>query len=87
MMSPAVLPPISSATASRVAVLGERSRVQGYTLAGAVVLVADDPAAVRSAWQALHSDIAVAILTARAAHALGEALENASWPLVVVMPE
>jgi hypothetical protein len=42
---------------------------------------------VRSAWQALQSDIAVAILTARAAHALGEALENADWPLVVVMPE
>lgn len=86
-MSPTAASPIASAAAGRVAVLGERSRVQGYALAGAVVLVAEDPAAVRASWEALHPDIAVAILTARAARALAEALEDASWPLVVVMPE
>jgi vacuolar-type H+-ATPase subunit F/Vma7 len=85
-MSPAA-PPIASRVAGRVAVLGERSRVQGYALAGAVVLAADDPAAVRASWEALPADIAVAILTARAARALTDATEHAGWPLVVVMPE
>ena len=37
----------------RVAVLGELARVQGFSLAGALVLVADDADAVRARWAAL----------------------------------
>ena len=49
----------------RVAVLGERSRVQGFALAGAFVSIADDEDAVRSAWRGLPSDVTVVVLTPR----------------------
>ena len=74
----------------RLAVLGERSRVAGYALAGAEVLVADDASAVRSAWQALTEDPAgpvdVLVLTRRAADALPGDIGDRDHPLVVVMP-
>jgi vacuolar-type H+-ATPase subunit F/Vma7 len=70
-----------------VAVVGERVRVQGFALAGALVLTADDPVAVRSAWAALGDDVAVVVLTPRAAEALaGEPLAAAGAPLTVVLP-
>jgi vacuolar-type H+-ATPase subunit F/Vma7 len=57
----------------RLAVLGERVRVEGYALAGAMVCPADDPAEVRAAWRDLPPDVAVVILTPAAARALGGA--------------
>jgi vacuolar-type H+-ATPase subunit F/Vma7 len=71
---------------ARAAVIGELTRVQGFGLAGAVVLAADDAAAVRSAWDSLAGDVAVVVLTPRAAAALGDQLERQGWPLVAVMP-
>ena len=70
---------------ARVAVVGEQVRVQGYALAGAQVLVAEDAPAVRAAWASLDGDVAVVVLTDRAAAALGDELER-RWPLTVVMP-
>ena len=69
---------------ARVAVVGEQVRVQGFALAGAQVLVAEDAQAVRAAWRSLDGDVAVVVLTDRAAAALGDELER--WPLTVVMP-
>ncbi|MFJ4696215.1 hypothetical protein [Streptomyces sp. NPDC088766] len=54
----------------RVAALGERSRVAGLALAGAVVLAADDPEAVRRAWRSLPDGVDLVILTPAAAEAL-----------------
>ncbi len=71
---------------ARVAVLGEEVSVQGYALAGAVVLVAEDVAAARAAWDGLADDVAVVILTPAAARALGPERVAGLHPLAVVMP-
>ncbi|GAB3979435.1 hypothetical protein GCM10029978_074810 [Actinoallomurus acanthiterrae] len=69
---------------AKIAVIGEEARVIGFGLAGAVVLPAEDPAAVRAAWRSLGEDVAVVVLTPLAARCLTD--ETASWPLTVVMP-
>jgi vacuolar-type H+-ATPase subunit F/Vma7 len=69
----------------RIAVIGETSRVLGFGLAGARALAADDDAAVLAAWRALPADVAVVVLTPRAARALGKAAD-ANRPLTVVLP-
>lgn len=73
-------------TMARIAVLGEGARVAGFALAGALVLVADDPEQARTAWAALPADVAVAILTPAAAAALGERIRAVEWPLLAVLP-
>jgi vacuolar-type H+-ATPase subunit F/Vma7 len=52
---------------SRVAVIGEEARVRGFALAGALVLAAEDAAEARAAWRSLPPDVAVAVLSSRAA--------------------
>ena len=52
---------------SRVAVIGEEARVRGFALAGALVFAAEDAAGARAAWRSLPADVAVAVLTPRAA--------------------
>lgn len=49
------------------AVIGEALAVEGYALAGAVVLRADSQAEAAAAWDALPPDTALLIMTARAA--------------------
>jgi vacuolar-type H+-ATPase subunit F/Vma7 len=71
---------------SRVAVIGEKLRVQGYALAGAVVRAADDEAGALRAWRALPGDVVVVVLTARAARWLGDELARRPGLLPVVMP-
>jgi vacuolar-type H+-ATPase subunit F/Vma7 len=56
----------------RVAVIGELVRVQGFGLAGALVLPAEEPADVRAAWRSLPAAVVVVILTPAAADALPE---------------
>jgi vacuolar-type H+-ATPase subunit F/Vma7 len=70
----------------RVAVLGERSEVAGYALAGAVVLEAEDSAAVDAQWAGLPDDIVVVVVGAAAARHLGERRTREGSPLTVVMP-
>jgi hypothetical protein len=72
---------------SRVAALGERLAVQGFGLAGALVLAAEDAAAARAAWRTLPPDMAVVILTRAAADAVGEPALAAAAPLTVVLEE
>ncbi|WP_340375279.1 hypothetical protein U5640_09090 [Streptomyces sp. SS7] len=74
-------------TVGRVAALGERSRVTGLALAGAVVLVADTPEAVRRCWRALPGDVDLVLLTPAATEALAETGEpTGGRPLTAVMP-
>jgi vacuolar-type H+-ATPase subunit F/Vma7 len=77
---------------ARAAVIGEATRTAGFALAGAVVLVAENSDEARTAWRSLPADIAVLVLTARAAAWLGGAASTSPSPLtrhdllLVVMP-
>ncbi|AZQ39445.1 hypothetical protein EJ357_43440 [Streptomyces cyaneochromogenes] len=75
-------------TMGSVAALGERSRVAGLALAGAVVLVADGPEAVRRIWRSLPDGVDLVILTPAAAEALESdpAAPRGRRPLTAVMP-
>jgi vacuolar-type H+-ATPase subunit F/Vma7 len=68
----------------RVAVIGEQTRVAGFALAGADVLPAAEPDAVRAAFAGLAPDVAVVVLTPAAAEAL--AATPFGERLTVVMP-
>jgi vacuolar-type H+-ATPase subunit F/Vma7 len=70
----------------RVAVIGEHAAVSGYALAGVLVLPAEDDDAVRDAWSGLPDDVAVVILTDRAARTLGDVRTAELLPFTVVMP-
>ena len=61
-------------------------RTAGFALAGAVVLVAEDQEEARAAWRSLPADVAVLVLTARAAAWLGQAPQPRREVLLVVMP-
>ncbi len=68
---------------SRIAVLGEPPRIDGWALAGAIVLPATGTDDVRAAWAALPDDVEIVVLTPDAARALGGA---AASRLAVVLP-
>jgi len=70
----------------RLVVLGEAVRVEGFALAGATVLVADDADAVRRTWASLPGDVAVVLLTAKAAAALAGEAALRQDVLSAVMP-
>jgi vacuolar-type H+-ATPase subunit F/Vma7 len=70
---------------SRAAVIGETMAVQGFTLAGAVVCPVEDQDEAAAAWLSLPPDIAVVVLTARAAAWLDGMLERRRDVLPVVM--
>jgi vacuolar-type H+-ATPase subunit F/Vma7 len=70
---------------SRAAVIGEGTAVQGFALAGAVVCPAENQDEAAAAWRSLPPDIAVVVLTARAAAWLGEMLQRRRGVLPVVM--
>jgi len=65
---------------SRAAVIGEAVRTEGFALAGALVLTAEDAGQAHAAWRALPADVAVVVLTARAAGWLGDALPSPPGP-------
>ncbi len=77
---------MSSVEQGSVAALGEHALVEGYGLAGALVVAADTDAEVRRAWAALPCTVAVVVLTARAGAVLGPALRATRSPMSVVMP-
>jgi len=52
---------------ARAAVIGEAVRTAGFALAGAVVLAAENEEEADAAWRSLPADVAVLVLTARAA--------------------
>jgi hypothetical protein len=69
---------------AKIAIIGESGKVLGFGLVGAIILPAEEPEAVLAAWRSLGEDVAVVVLTSRAARTL--AGRTASWPLTVVMP-
>ncbi len=71
---------------ARGAVIGEVVRTAGFALAGAVVATAETAEEARAAWGALPADVAVLVLTPRAAGWLGDAPEPRREVLMVVMP-
>jgi len=72
---------------ARAAVIGEAVRTAGFALAGAVVLSAENPEEAQVAWDSLPADIAVLVLTPRAATWLGgEAPRSRRDVLRAVMP-
>jgi vacuolar-type H+-ATPase subunit F/Vma7 len=72
-------------TMGTVVVIGKPALVDGYALAGAIVVTAEGPAETRQAWQELPADVSLVILTAAAAEALSDELAGAE-PMTVVMP-
>jgi vacuolar-type H+-ATPase subunit F/Vma7 len=71
---------------ARAAVIGEAVRTAGFALAGAIVLPAESPEEAQAAWDSLPADIAVLVLTPRAAAWLGQALPSRRDVLLAVMP-
>ena len=69
-----------------VAALGERALVEGYGLAGALVLPAESDPEVLRAWAAMPVEVSTVVLTPRAAAALGPELTAPGAPMGVVMP-
>ncbi len=72
---------------ARAAVIGEAVRTAGFALAGAVVLAAENEEEADAAWRSLPADVAVLVLTARAAAWLGQERQPRRDVLLVVMPE
>jgi vacuolar-type H+-ATPase subunit F/Vma7 len=68
------------------AVIGEELAVEGYALAGCVLLPADNPDEVNSAWQALPPDTVLLILTQTAAIWLADRLAQRPDIMTAVMP-
>ncbi|HEY7260219.1 MAG TPA: V-type ATP synthase subunit F [Trebonia sp.] len=71
---------------SRAAVIGEGFRVQGFALAGALVRTAENKDEAVAAWRSLPPDVAVVVVTDRAAAWLGETPQPSRAALLVVMP-
>ncbi|WP_338674838.1 V-type ATP synthase subunit F [Streptomyces sp. SCSIO 30461] len=69
-----------------MAAIGEQVRVAGLALAGVTVLIAEEPDAVRRAWQSLPHDVTLVIVTPAAADTLGQAMLDSARPLAAVMP-
>lgn len=69
-----------------VAVLGAEAVIQGYTLAGAVPLVAENAAEAADVWATLPPGVVVVVLTPDAAAALAEGIAAPGAPMTVVMP-
>jgi hypothetical protein len=68
------------------AIIGEELAVEGYALAGCVLLPANNPDEVNSAWQALPPDTVLLILTQTAATWLGDRLAQRPDIMTAVMP-
>jgi vacuolar-type H+-ATPase subunit F/Vma7 len=67
------------------AVIGEALAVEGYALAGAIVLAADSQAEAAAVWDALPPDTALLIVTTRAAGWLADQLAQRPTILTAVL--
>jgi vacuolar-type H+-ATPase subunit F/Vma7 len=75
------------AAAGKIVVLGESIAVDDFALAGATVVHAADPDAVRHAWATLPADTAVVIVSATAAAVLGAAVDGRAGVLTIAMSQ
>lgn len=69
-----------------IVALGERRFVGAFALAGAQVRPAEDPEGARGAWDSLGPGVGLVILSANAAAALGDRIDDVGSPLTVVLP-
>jgi vacuolar-type H+-ATPase subunit F/Vma7 len=72
---------------TRIGALGETAKVEGFALAGALVLATDQTGEIDAAWDRLPDDVGVLILTPAAATHLRARLGDRPHLLPVVMPE
>ena len=70
----------------RVVAIGEPGSLEGFALAGATVVTAGDPTAVRRAWEELPEDVSLVLLTESAADTLRELLGSGEILHAVVPP-
>ena len=71
---------------AKAAVIGEELAVEGYALAGCVLLPADNPDELNAAWQSLPPDTVLLILTESAATWLADRLAQRPDIMTAVMP-
>ncbi len=71
---------------SSIAAIGEHGTVEAFVLGGVAVTTADDAEAVHVAWSRLGADVAVLILSARAAAVLATEREQRPDLLWAVLP-
>lgn len=71
---------------SRVAAIGEETRVVGYATAGVLTLAAAGPDEARRAWDDLPGDVACVLLTPAARAALGARLGERPDLVWTVLP-
>lgn len=69
-----------------IAAIGELALLEGFRLAGVVVLAASSDDEIRRAWTALAEDTSIVILTPRSAHALEPDRADPRAPMTVVLP-
>ena len=74
------------ATGHQVAAIGSEAEVAGFALAGVRVAPAATAVGTRQAWDGLPAEVAVVLLTPRAAADLGDARFSPGSPLSVVLP-
>ncbi|HSP65261.1 MAG TPA: hypothetical protein VLO10_03635 [Candidatus Deferrimicrobium sp.] len=71
---------------SSIAAIGEHGAVEAFVLGGVAVTTADDAVAVHAAWDRLGADVAVLILSPRAAGILATEREQRPDLLWAVLP-
>lgn len=69
-----------------VVAIGDDRALDGFALAGVVVVRAHSPVQAVEAWHGLAPDVSLVILSAEAADALGDALGERPEVLTAVLP-
>jgi vacuolar-type H+-ATPase subunit F/Vma7 len=72
---------------SGIVVIGQRTRVEGFALAGVRVAAADDEQAIRKAWPTIDQDVTVLILTPIARATLANELASRPELIWTVIPD
>lgn len=65
--------------------IGEPAMVDGYALAGAIVIPAEGPTETRRAWRDLPPEVSLVVLTESAASVLADELRVGAGPLTAVI--
>jgi vacuolar-type H+-ATPase subunit F/Vma7 len=71
---------------SRAVAIGDRRRLAGYALAGALAVSADSPQAIEAAWERLGEDATLLVLTPEARAQLEARLASREDLIWVVLP-
>jgi vacuolar-type H+-ATPase subunit F/Vma7 len=72
---------------SAIVAIGERHRVEGFTLAGVRIVPVEDRAAARTAWQQLGAEVTMVLLTPRTREFLADLLPERLETIWTVIPD